>query len=71
MWFDYKKSVAPIYQDETYRRMFATASGRRHDKNRKKGEDTGTDEKKRREWLASRWKARWARWKGEDADAGS
>jgi hypothetical protein len=33
MWFEYKKHVAPIYQDETYRRLFATASGR----NRPKG----------------------------------
>jgi hypothetical protein len=33
MWFEYKKRVAPIYQDETYRRLFATASGR----NRPKG----------------------------------
>jgi hypothetical protein len=37
MWYEYKKSVAPIYQDETYRRMFATASGARHRKS--KGED--------------------------------
>jgi hypothetical protein len=28
MWVEYKKRVAPIYQDETYRRLFATASGR-------------------------------------------
>ena len=28
MWFDLKKGVAPIYKDETQRRIFATASGR-------------------------------------------
>ncbi len=28
MWFDFKKDVAPLYKDETHRRMFATASGR-------------------------------------------
>jgi hypothetical protein len=28
MWFDFKKDVAPLYKDETNRRMFATASGR-------------------------------------------
>jgi hypothetical protein len=28
MWFAFKKDVAPLYKDETDRRMFATASGR-------------------------------------------
>jgi hypothetical protein len=28
MWFAFKKDVAPLYKDETGRRMFATASGR-------------------------------------------
>ena len=28
MWFAFKKDVAPLYKDETQRRMFATASGR-------------------------------------------
>ncbi|UCC84241.1 MAG: hypothetical protein JSW46_04745 [Gemmatimonadota bacterium] len=36
MWFEYKKRVAPIYQDETYRRLFATASGRNRPRGLKK-----------------------------------
>jgi hypothetical protein len=48
MWFEYKKSVAPIYKDETYRRMFATASGRPKGKGDK-------DEKGWRARLAARW----------------
>jgi hypothetical protein len=48
MWFEYKKSVAPIYQDETYRRMFATASGARRRKNRKAGDGDGED----KSWFA-------------------
>jgi hypothetical protein len=28
MWFNLKKDVAPLYKDETHRRIFATASGR-------------------------------------------
>ncbi len=29
MWFGLKREVAPLYKDETMRRAFATASGRR------------------------------------------
>ncbi len=32
MWFEFKKRAAPLYQDETYRRLFATASGRQRPK---------------------------------------
>jgi hypothetical protein len=28
MWFKEKKAMAPLYKDETHRRIFATASGR-------------------------------------------
>ncbi len=28
MWFKLKKDAAPLYKDETHRRIFATASGR-------------------------------------------
>jgi hypothetical protein len=63
MWFEYKKSVAPVYQDETYRRLFATASGRRKQVGREK-EGEAEDDK------PQGWRARWARWMRSDkADA--
>lgn len=67
MWFDYKKDVAPLYKDETYRRMFATASGRRRPKNVDKLKTLKTaGEEDDRTWRA-RLAARWARWtRGSD-----
>lgn len=61
MWYDYKKHVAPIYQDETYRRMFATASGRRP---RRKKQDEDRDEETRGSF-ASRWMRRLTRRRGD------
>ncbi len=64
MWFEQKKRIAPIYQDETYRRLFATASGRFRpkgvDKLKKmklKGSDEDSDEVTGwRRWFGSRSK---------------
>jgi hypothetical protein len=61
MWFEYKKRVAPIYQDETYRRLFATASGRNRPKGfnklRKKLKQEDPDEVKGwRRWFGGRSK---------------
>jgi hypothetical protein len=57
MWFNYKKRIAPIYQDETYRRLFATASGRDRPKGvdkLKKLKSKDTDEVKGwRRWFSS------------------
>ncbi|UCF20011.1 MAG: hypothetical protein JSU87_00955 [Gemmatimonadota bacterium] len=61
MWFEYKKSVAPIYRDETYRRMFATASGRP----RKKGDPD--EQKGLRAWFSSRLGRR----KGDATETGT
>jgi len=51
MWFKEKKAMAPLYKDETHRRIFATASGR------PKGADKlkklkSKDEKNERGWLS-------------------
>lgn len=58
MWFRLKTDVAPLYKDETQRRLFATASGR----------PKGADKLKRlklkdseevtgwRRWLSSAWR---------------
>lgn len=69
MWFDYKKQVAPLYKDETNRRLFATASGRRPQRRRVEQSEAPEDERTRRTWLAERWRERWARWRGESEDA--
>lgn len=66
-WFDYKKQVAPLYKDETNRRLFATASGRRPVR-RGDEEDAGEEEDARRLWLAELWRQRWARWRGESEE---
>ena len=65
MWFDYKKQVAPLYKDETNRRLFATASGRRPARRREDEEAAGDGEEQRRMWLAEIWREHWARWRGE------
>ncbi|UCC73739.1 MAG: hypothetical protein JSV86_04030 [Gemmatimonadota bacterium] len=56
MWFEYKKRVAPIYQDETYRRLFATASGRDRPK--------GVDKLKKMKLKGSDEVTGWRRWFG-------
>ncbi len=60
MWFKLKKDVAPIYQDETQRRIFATASGRPKGaeklKKLKTKEEKEEEEKGRRGWLFGRRK---------------
>ncbi len=60
MWFRLKKDVAPLYKDETQRRLFATASGRPPGAEKLKKleladspEVTGW-----RRWLAGAWKRR-------------
>ncbi len=58
MWFGLKKDAAPIYKDETNRRMFATASGRpkgAHKLKKMKNKD-GKEAKGRRWWLFGRRK---------------
>lgn len=59
MWDRFKKDVAPIYQDEVNRRIFATASGRRPKGADKLKKLKTKDEKKRRgffAWLFGRGK---------------
>lgn len=56
MWFEYKKHVAPIYQDETYRRLFATASGRDRPK--------GVEKLKKMKLKGSEEPKGWRRWFG-------
>ena len=56
MWFEYKKRIAPIYQDETYRRLFATASGRDRPK--------GVDKLKKMKLKGSEEVTGWRRWFG-------
>jgi hypothetical protein len=58
MWFEFKSRVAPLYKDETHRRMFATASGR----DRPKGADKlkklkPKEPKEERGWR--RWLSPW------------
>ncbi len=67
MWFEYKKRVAPLYKDETHRRMFATASGRPKgaDKLKKLKVKGSKQEKGWRRWLSARRKRRSASSKGE------
>ena len=60
MWFDFKKDVAPLYKDETQRRMFATASGRPKgaDKLKKLKVKGAEDEKGRFGWFGRASKRR-------------
>lgn len=67
MWHDYKKRVAPLYQDETYRRLFATASGRRPQRRKPDDEDEGL-QKERFSWLPAGLRRRINRWKGEPSE---
>jgi len=51
MWYKEKKAMAPLYKDETHRRIFATASGRPKGADKlKKLKSKG--EKDERGWLA-------------------
>jgi hypothetical protein len=68
MWHDYKKRVAPLYQDETYRRLFATASGRRPQRNRKPENEDQDEPKERFGWLPAGLRRRINRWKGEPSE---
>lgn len=54
MWFQFKARVAPLYKDETHRRMFATASGRPKgaDKLKKLKPKDPKEEKRWRRWLS-------------------
>ncbi|NIR44396.1 MAG: hypothetical protein GWN99_00545 [Gemmatimonadetes bacterium] len=54
MWFGYKKSVAPLYKDETNRRAFATASGRDRPKgvDKLKKMELADDSEESKSWLA-------------------
>jgi hypothetical protein len=63
MWFEYKKRIAPIYQDETYRRLFATASGRNRPK--------GVDKLKKLKQKGSDEVTGWRRWFGARSKRGS
>ena len=63
MWFEYKKRVAPIYQDETYRRLFATASGRNRPK--------GVDKLKKMKLKDPNEVTGWRRWFGGRSKRGS
>ena len=56
MWFQFKTRVAPLYKDETHRRMFATASGRPKgaDKLKKLKPKDAKEEKRWRRWLSAR-----------------
>ena len=57
MWFGMKKDAAPIYKDETNRRMFATASGRPKGADKlKKLKLKDGKEPKRRWWFFGRRK---------------
>lgn len=68
MWHDYKKRVAPLYQDETYRRLFATASGRRPQRNRRSEDEDQDEQKERFGWLPAGLRRRINRWKGEPSE---
>ena len=59
MWFKLKKDVAPIYQDETQRRIFATASGRPKGADKLKKLKTKEEKQERglRVWLLGRRKS--------------
>ncbi len=60
MWFRLKRDVAPLYKDETQRRLFATASGRPRgvEKLKKLELADSTEETGWRRWLTAAWKRR-------------
>jgi hypothetical protein len=59
-WFDFKKRAAPLYHDETHRRMFATASGRPKGADKLKKLKLADDNEVKwwRRWFSSRSKRR-------------
>lgn len=69
MWFDYEKEVAPLYKDETNRRLFTTTFGQQENR-RKKDEEPEEDIWALRRWLGKPWKERWVRWTGGSEDSG-
>ncbi len=60
MWFRLKTDVAPLYKDETQRRLFATASGRPKgvEKLKKLKLEDPEEVTGWRRWLAGPWKRR-------------
>jgi hypothetical protein len=58
---EYKAHVAPIYQNEIDRHLFATASYRNRAKRRENA-------RVRREKLRAQWASRFARWRDADGD---